>query len=75
MSARSYRDAKGRPLVAVTGIGVVSSLGQGQTDIKGMLAELKRQNFHGVFSLEYESGATGDQLGDEYSGAWTGRAV
>src|SRR5919199_852574 len=29
MSARSYRDAKGRPLVAVTGIGVVSSLGQG----------------------------------------------
>ncbi|WP_457104405.1 beta-ketoacyl-ACP synthase [Methylobacterium sp. P5_C11] len=32
MSARSYRDAKGRPLVAVTGIGVVSSLGQGQAD-------------------------------------------
>ncbi|MEI9892592.1 MAG: sugar phosphate isomerase/epimerase [Chthoniobacter sp.] len=31
--------------------------GTGQTDIKGMLAELKRQNFHGVFSMEYESGA------------------
>ncbi|MDR3406266.1 MAG: sugar phosphate isomerase/epimerase [Chthoniobacter sp.] len=39
--------------------------GQGQTDIKGMLAELKRQNFHGVFSLEYESGAAGDQLVNE----------
>lgn len=39
--------------------------GQGQTDIKGMLAELKRQNFHGVFALEYESGATGDQLVNE----------
>jgi 3-oxoacyl-[acyl-carrier-protein] synthase II len=32
MSARSYRDARGRPLIAVTGIGVVSSLGQGQAD-------------------------------------------
>ena len=32
MSARSYRDARGRPLVAVTGIGVVSSLGQGQAE-------------------------------------------
>ncbi|MCB4802285.1 3-oxoacyl-[acyl-carrier-protein] synthase II [Methylobacterium brachiatum] len=32
MSARSYRDARGRPLIAVTGIGVVSSLGQGQVD-------------------------------------------
>ena len=26
----SYRDARGRPLVAVTGLGIVSSLGQGQ---------------------------------------------
>ena len=32
MSARSHRDARGRPLIAVTGIGVVSSLGQGQAD-------------------------------------------
>ncbi|MCJ2138212.1 beta-ketoacyl-ACP synthase [Methylobacterium sp. J-026] len=32
MSARSHRDARGRPLVAVTGIGVVSSLGQGQAE-------------------------------------------
>lgn len=36
--------------------------GKGKTDIKGMMAELKRQNFHGVLSLEYESGATGEQL-------------
>ncbi|MEP6672940.1 MAG: sugar phosphate isomerase/epimerase [Chthoniobacter sp.] len=39
--------------------------GTGQTDIKGMLAELKRQNFHGVFSMEYESGAAGEQLVNE----------
>jgi 3-oxoacyl-[acyl-carrier-protein] synthase II len=32
MSARSYRDAKGRPLVVVTGLGIVSSLGQGQAE-------------------------------------------
>ena len=32
MSARSHRDARGRPRVAVTGIGVVSSLGQGQAE-------------------------------------------
>jgi len=32
MSARSYRDARGRPLVAVTGLGVVSSLGRGQAE-------------------------------------------
>jgi 3-oxoacyl-[acyl-carrier-protein] synthase II len=30
--SRSIRDAKGRPLVAVTGMGVVTSLGQGQAD-------------------------------------------
>lgn len=29
-------------------------LGEGLTDVKGMLAELHRQNFHGVFALEYE---------------------
>jgi 3-oxoacyl-[acyl-carrier-protein] synthase II len=29
---KSMRDAKGRPLVAVTGMGVVTSLGEGQTD-------------------------------------------
>ena len=38
--------------------------GKGQTDIKGMLAELKRQNFHGVFSMEYEPVA-GQQLIDD----------
>ncbi|GJE40005.1 beta-ketoacyl-ACP synthase [Methylobacterium persicinum] len=32
MTARAYRDARGRPLIAVTGIGLVSSLGQGQAD-------------------------------------------
>jgi sugar phosphate isomerase/epimerase len=36
--------------------------GTGQADVKGMLAELKRQGFKGLFSLEYESGASGDQL-------------
>lgn len=39
--------------------------GQGKTDIKGMMAELKRQNFHGTLSMEYESGATGEQLINE----------
>jgi sugar phosphate isomerase/epimerase len=39
--------------------------GKGKTDIKGMMAELKRQKFQGVLSLEYESGATGDQLVNE----------
>ncbi len=33
MNARSHRDARGRPLIAVTGIGIVSSLGRGQADI------------------------------------------
>lgn len=32
MTASAYRDARGRPLIAVTGIGLVSSLGQGQAD-------------------------------------------
>ena len=32
MTVRSHRDARGRPLIAVTGIGLVSSLGQGQVD-------------------------------------------
>ncbi len=36
--------------------------GTGQADVKGMLTELKRQGFKGLLSLEYESGATGDQL-------------
>jgi len=39
--------------------------GKGKSDIKGMMAELKRQKFQGVLSLEYESGATGDQLINE----------
>ena len=39
MSARSNRDAKGRPLVAVTGIGVVSSLGQGQAETWAAMVE------------------------------------
>ncbi|MFC6048625.1 beta-ketoacyl synthase N-terminal-like domain-containing protein, partial [Methylobacterium hispanicum] len=32
MTAHSNRDAKERPRVAVTGIGLVTSLGQGQAD-------------------------------------------
>lgn len=32
MTKHSLRDAKGRPLVAVTGLGIVTSLGQGQAD-------------------------------------------
>jgi 3-oxoacyl-[acyl-carrier-protein] synthase II len=47
MSARSYRDAKGRPLVAVTGIGVVSSLGQGQTDTWAAMTE-GRSGIHAI---------------------------
>ena len=39
--------------------------GKGKTDIKGMMGELKRQKFQGVLSLEYESGATGEQLINE----------
>ncbi|MCX7886738.1 MAG: sugar phosphate isomerase/epimerase, partial [Verrucomicrobiae bacterium] len=30
--------------------------GQGVCDVKGMLAELKRQNFKGYLSIEYERG-------------------
>jgi sugar phosphate isomerase/epimerase len=30
--------------------------GTGNCDIKGIMTELKRQNFHGVFSAEYERG-------------------
>jgi len=37
--------------------------GTGQGDAKGMLAELKRQGFKGVFSIEYEYGG-GQQLID-----------
>jgi len=47
MSARSYRDAKGRPLVAVTGIGVVSSLGQGQADTWTAMTE-GRSGIHSI---------------------------
>ncbi|GJD95146.1 beta-ketoacyl-ACP synthase [Methylobacterium iners] len=32
MTKLSHRDPKGRPLVAVTGLGIVTSLGQGQAD-------------------------------------------
>jgi sugar phosphate isomerase/epimerase len=39
-------------------------LGTGISDAKGMLEELRRQNFKGVFSLEYESGG-GQQLIDD----------
>ena len=35
--------------------------GTGKGDVKGMLAELKRQNFQGYMSIEYETG-TVDQL-------------
>jgi len=35
--------------------------GTGECNARGMLEELKRQNFHGVFSIEYES-TTGDVL-------------
>jgi 3-oxoacyl-[acyl-carrier-protein] synthase II len=47
MSARSYRDAKGRPLVAVTGIGVVSSLGRGQADTWTAMTE-GRSGIHAI---------------------------
>ncbi|WCS22808.1 beta-ketoacyl-ACP synthase [Methylobacterium sp. NMS14P] len=47
MSARSYRDARGRPLVAVTGIGVVSSLGQGQADTWAAMTE-GRSGIHAI---------------------------
>ncbi|MCE4224380.1 beta-ketoacyl-ACP synthase [Methylobacterium sp. C25] len=39
MSASSTRDAKGRPLVAVTGLGIVSSLGCGAADTWQALTE------------------------------------
>ena len=39
-------------------------MGTGLTDVPGMLAELQRQKFHGVFSMEYES-AGGPQLLEE----------
>jgi 3-oxoacyl-[acyl-carrier-protein] synthase II len=39
MTARATRDAQGRPLIAVTGIGLVSSLGQGQADTWTALTE------------------------------------
>jgi sugar phosphate isomerase/epimerase len=38
--------------------------GTGKTDVKGMLEELHRQKFQGIFSMEYES-STGDALVDE----------
>ena len=39
MTASAYRDARGRPLIAVTGIGLVSSLGRGQADTWAALTE------------------------------------
>ncbi len=39
MTASAYRDARGRPLIAVTGIGLVSSLGRGQADTWTALTE------------------------------------
>ncbi|CAA2155148.1 3-oxoacyl-[acyl-carrier-protein] synthase 2 [Methylobacterium brachiatum] len=53
MSARSYRDARGRPLIAVTGIGVVSSLGQGQVDTWAAMSA-GRSGIHAIgrFSTE-----------------------
>lgn len=38
--------------------------GTGRTDVQGMLAELQRQKFHGVLSMEYESPG-GEQLVNE----------
>jgi sugar phosphate isomerase/epimerase len=38
--------------------------GTGLTDVKGMLGELQRQKFRGVFSMEYE-GPAGEQLINE----------
>jgi sugar phosphate isomerase/epimerase len=37
-------------------------LGTGKLGLAAMLAELKRQDFKGLLSLEYESGASGDKL-------------
>ncbi len=39
MTARAHRDARGRPLIAVTGLGLVSSLGQGQADTWAALTQ------------------------------------
>jgi sugar phosphate isomerase/epimerase len=36
--------------------------GTGKADVKGMLQELKRQGFHGYFSIEYEHGGVQDLL-------------
>ncbi|MEL6060364.1 MULTISPECIES: beta-ketoacyl-ACP synthase [unclassified Methylobacterium] len=47
MSAQSNRDARGRPLVAVTGLGVVSSLGQGQTETWAAMTE-GRSGIHAI---------------------------
>ncbi len=47
MSARSHRDARGRPLVAVTGIGVVSSLGRGQAETWAAMAA-GRSGIHAI---------------------------
>ncbi|MCJ2060455.1 beta-ketoacyl-ACP synthase [Methylobacterium sp. J-048] len=53
MSAQSHRDARGRPLIAVTGIGVVSSLGQGQADTWAAMSA-GRSGIHAIgrFSTE-----------------------
>jgi len=53
MSARSHRDARGRPLIAVTGLGVVSSLGQGQADTFAAMSA-GRSGIHAIgrFSTE-----------------------
>ncbi|MCJ2070422.1 beta-ketoacyl-ACP synthase [Methylobacterium sp. J-030] len=47
MSARSSRDARGRPLVAVTGLGVVSSLGRGQAETWAAMTE-GRSGIHAI---------------------------
>ncbi len=47
MSAQSYRDARGRPPVAVTGLGVVSSLGQGQAETWAAMTE-GRSGIHAI---------------------------
>src|ERR1700712_1173758 len=47
MTGRSYRDARGRPLVAVTGLGIVSSLGHGQDATWAALTE-GRSGIHAI---------------------------
>ncbi|WP_375453504.1 beta-ketoacyl-ACP synthase [uncultured Methylobacterium sp.] len=51
MTGHSHRDARGRPLVAVTGLGLVSSLGQGQ-DATWAALVAGRSGIHAIARFE-----------------------